>query len=532
MRKIKQNFSLLFALLTLAMAGMMVLSCKQDNTIYVNGGDNLGGSDVYSTTITVRGEKSVGDKIPVVLTRGEGSTTENILAYATADLPLTETVLLNVNEDLVDTYNSENGTSLQLLPSEFYSFPNGGVMTLEDASTITNPVIIYETNALGNTLEAGSYLLPIEVIASAAKVSNKVLYVGVVIREKYEGFAELYEGDELFCVFYVNTNEYDPRIVTDYCMSKMDMMTFTQEWYCTLGNILNLRVSTIGYDKSSGRAVFSPNRDLYYVLNNYDTYILPLQETGRKICISIEGNGSGLGFCNLTDAQISDFVSQVKTLFETYPLDGINLWDRSSGYGAEGMPAMNTTSYPKLIKALREALGDDKLLTVTDYEEPTEYFWDTEATGGIAVGDYIDYAWSGYNKNRLEYYQIVDPYHQGEATVSTLYPRKPIAGLDASRYGCINAPWQYVPKGYVEVVDASIENLILWSDSGLKQNNIMVFEDLRTNLQDVMETTWYISLMEVPSCFVQYSALYSFDFIKLTEFSDGYSGFNKWLKNW
>ena len=49
----------------------------------------------------------------------------------------------------------------------------------------------------------------------------------------------------------------------------------------------------------------------------------------------------------------------------------VNLWDRNSGYGKEGMPAVNTTSYPKLIKALREALGTEKLLTVTVYEEPT-----------------------------------------------------------------------------------------------------------------------------------------------------------------
>lgn len=90
---------------------------------------------------------------------------------------------------------------------------------------------------------------------------------------------------------------------------------------------------------------------------------------------------------------------QVKTVIEQYELDGVNLWDRNSGYGKEGMPAVNTTSYPKLIKALREALGTEKLLTVTVYEEPTATFWDTEATGGIAVGDYIDYAWSGYNSN-------------------------------------------------------------------------------------------------------------------------------------
>ena len=105
---------------------------------------------------------------------------------------------------------------------------------------------------------------------------------------------------------------------------------------------------------------------------------------------------------------------------------------------------MNTTSYPKLIKAMRDALGNDKLVTLTDYEAPTEYFWDTGATGGIEVGQYLDYAWSGYLDNEKNV-QIVDPWHQGQQYVSTDHPRKPIAGLDPAKYGCINIPWY--PQG-------------------------------------------------------------------------------------
>lgn len=97
----------------------------------------------------------------------------------------------------------------------------------------------------------------------------------------------------------------------------------------------------------------------------------------------------------MTDTQIADFTSQVKEVVELYKLDGINLWDEGSGYGKEGMPPMNTTSYPKLIKSLREAMPD-KLLTLVDKEEPTEYFHDVTLCGGIEVGKYIDYAWHGY----------------------------------------------------------------------------------------------------------------------------------------
>lgn len=174
-------------------------------------------------------------------------------------------------------------------------------------------------------------------------------------------------------------------------------------WYGTIGNIINLRTVTIRYNESDRRAILNLGSDITYVLNHASKYIWPLQEAGRKVCLSLEGGDTGLGFCNLSDEQIADFVAQVKAVVEIYNLDGINLWDRNAGYGKDGMPETNTTSYPKLVKAMREALGSEKLLTLTVYEEPTATFWDTEATGGIEVGKYLDYAWSGYNKIRRQY---------------------------------------------------------------------------------------------------------------------------------
>lgn len=160
----------------------------------------------------------------------------------------------------------------------------------------------------------------------------------------------------------------------------------TVAWYDAVGNIINLRTVMLDYDAATGRALLNLGNDMRYVLDHAVKYIRPLQEHGSKVCISIEGSGKGLGFCNLTDEQIVDFVAQVKTVVEEFGIDGINLWDRSAGYGKEGMPAVNTTSYPKLIKALREALGSEKLLTVTVYGEPTSTFWDTEATAASPSG--------------------------------------------------------------------------------------------------------------------------------------------------
>lgn len=309
------------------------------------------------------------------------------------------------------------------------------------------------------------------------------------------------------------------------------------------GKIIFSEEVTLDYNAGSGRALLNLGNDMRYVLDHIDKYIRPLQDKGRKVCICLEGGGSGLGFCNLTDTQIEDFVAQVKAVITAYELDGVNFWDRNAGYGKEGMPAMNTTSYPKLIKAMREALGNDKLVTLTDFEEPTEYFWDTAATGGIEVGQYLDYAWSGYLNNEKEI-QIVDPWHQGEQYVSTDYPRKPIAGLDPSKYGCVNIPWyaseEKTPMDY-------LVGIFHWRNAGNKQSNILVYEDLRTVLQDNLESTWtdsfkygYTFFADDGTWLIEESKWglsilsdneYEFNPFFLAQV-DGGSGYNKWLKDW
>lgn len=255
--------------------------------------------------------------------------------------------------------------------------------------------------------------------------------------------------------------------------------------------------------------------------------------------MSIEGGGKGLGFCNLSDMQIADFASQIKAVVYEYGLDGVNLWDRNSSYGKEGMPAMNTTSYPKLIKALREALGSEKMITVTVYDKPTESFWDTEASGGIAVGDYIDYAWSGYNNNN-EAVQLLDPWHTELEYVSA-YTQKPIANLPKERYGCVNFPIYPGTTDPVEIAYREPDFLVDWVQNKYKPNQIVVFDDIRTILQDKYETAWdptfaaCCTYMDDESRWIlgtRNGYSYTLDTNNLGTLPSGTGGYGKWLKDW
>ena len=528
-------------LCTAALAGLM--ACDAD-TVEQQGGKLPDKEPLETVSGMLRSGNSSEKTIDVLLTEGsDGFVMRNF--YFQQTKPASDGFSLDawVDATLLDDYNAADGVERTLLPEANYEFPDGKAL---DLSPEAQRSALKRVKFTATGLAAGEYVLPLTVAGQDAPDANKTLYYNVSVRQPYtdaDGYA-LHDGHDLFFVFYINTNDFQPLLAQDYIMRKKLARGTTVAWYDAVGNIINLRTVMLDYDAATGRALLNLGNDMRYVLDHAVKYIRPLQEHGSKVCISIEGSGKGLGFCNLTDGQIVDFVAQVKTVVEEFGIDGINLWDRGSEYGKEGMPAMNTASYPKLIKALREALGGEKLLTVTVYEEPTSTFWDTQATGGIAVGDYIDYAWSGYNRES-EAPQVLDPWHPELAYVSD-YTQKPIANLPKERYGCINFP--IYSTSSMEIGTAI--NQILYTDMldwvpNYKPNNIIVFNDLHTNLQDNYETYW--DTMFALCCTVMDSEnkyllgsrngySYLFDNNRLgtlpNEAGEWIGGYGKWKKDW
>lgn len=507
-------------------------ACETD-PVEQEGGKLPDGAIIEGTFGVLRSNATTGNTVEMLLTVDAGFVTRDFYYQQTKPAADGTTLTLRIDESLVEGFNTANGVECRLLPTANYEFPDGQTLELA-AEGLRSTAKRVRISAEG--LTAGEYLLPVTVAAEGSADESRTLYYTLTVRDPQPGDNELHDGSDLFFVLYVNTDQYQPLIVQDYIMEKWDAMGMT-EWHNTIGNIVNLRTVTIKYDDSTGRAMLNLGPDMTYVLDHASKYIWPLQEEGRKVCLSLEGEGTGLGFCNLTDEQIADFVAQVKAVVETYNLDGINLWDRNSGYGKEGMPAVNTTSYPKLIKAMREALGTEKLLTLTVYEEPTATFWDTEATGGIEVGKYLDYAWSGYN-SKDEAVQLLDPWHPDESYISA-YTQKPIAGLDPSKFGCINFPIYPGTNDSEELQWRDPYFIMDWILLGYRPNNIIVFSDVRTSLQDEYEGVWN-SYFEMFCIYYDANSLfydmegcsYLFDNSSLSSIPGLGKGYGKWLKDW
>ena len=461
-------------------ATLLLAGCTEDPISY-GAGQEPDGEALETVYGTLRSRRSLRDRIPVRLVEGYEDDVADQVYYrlnTTTSQPVTVTVSPDLS--LVDTYNDANQTNLQPLPAVNVSIGNDGVLTVAAGTTVSDQL---EVTFSADGLAQGTYLLPLALQTDADATEVQALYYGITVREFDENLFQ--QGDDFFeipldtewlTVFYENTSEVQAHYADYVAWEKQDMMTFETVYRASLGNIIVLRIAQVDYDAASQHVLFAPTSDLLYTLEHSDKYIAQMKDKGRKICVCIEGAGKGIGFCNMTDAQIADFVLQVKVFVETYDLDGINLWDRGFGYGKEGMPPMNTTSYPKLIKAMREALGKDRLLTVVDYEEPTEYFYDTDATGGIAVGNFIDYALHGY-VSEDESIAFINPYNSGTSYTQN-YTRKPFAGLDESHYGNVNVPYYSTTSDlfWDMNMDLWTMNAIFWNSE--RCNNLIVFNDL------------------------------------------------------
>lgn len=418
--------------------------------------------------------RTFSNMITINMYEDDGPATEEIGYALTKPATTAVTVKAVPSPELVEAYNQNHATTMEEFPVSNVTLENDGTLTIAAGKKTSGNIRM--TLSPEGIKPQTLYLLAITLTQNAAGVeaqaSKQVIYYRISFQEKITtcepSMGQTIEIPpllpNLISVFYVNTETYQPSIAAAWG-ARVD----PNELY-SLGNIVNLKRTTTGYDAASQRALLELGSDIAYVLEHRDKYIRNLQEHEHKVCLCIENGGKGIGFCNMNDAQIEDFVRQVKEVVEHYQLDGVNLWDEDSKYGKAGMPAMNTTSYPKLIKALHEALNG-KLLTVVDKGDATEYFYDVNKCGGIEVGHYIDYAWHGYC-SPTEELQIINPNPEGSQTYSK-YTRKPIAGLDEKCYGSVNVPRYSINNPLLG--DIAGKTIAQWKTTKNKKSDILVY---------------------------------------------------------
>ena len=320
------------------------------------------------------------------------------------------TLTLAVDAAKVESYNTQNGTDFEAFPAENVAFVYEKTIAAGAKESADLTVDIQR-----GTAEKGRYLLPvtIEVAGLGDEVSTLTYYYVVLILEPaQEGVLDPWDFK---VVSYVNTETMQPIIATKFSVDFIDQFTGDERRDITCVDIVCLRPSKIV--RKYGSATLELGEDLQYVLDNREQYVVPVQKLGRKVLVCING-----GFRNLSDAEIEDLVYRIKYTTDKYDLDGVNFLEMDAAY-REDEPVLDAASYSKLIKATKEALGTEKLVTVACDAESTADL--AEARNGIEAGQYIDYAWCGIID------QLEDPYNDAESVL------KPIAGLEQSKWGSL-----------------------------------------------------------------------------------------------
>lgn len=184
---------------------------------------------------------------------------------------------------------------------------------------------------------------------------------------------------------YVETNDVNPLNAGDYVLSDGTTYADIVEFFAA-----NIRWQD-GFDDNE-----LPIRDPVLYLNDKmtnllenggaATYVAGLQAKGIKVILTILGDHTGIGFCNLDSLQSARFAKILAHAVDKYGLDGIGFDDEYADYDTPLIQG----SYGRLIKNLHAEMPANKIITLFQYGHIGS------SQIGADAGAVIDYVYSDF----------------------------------------------------------------------------------------------------------------------------------------
>ncbi|MBV7530572.1 endo-beta-N-acetylglucosaminidase H [Chitinophaga sp. sic0106] len=203
-----------------------------------------------------------------------------------------------------------------------------------------------------------------------------------------------------------------------------------------LFDIAIIFAANINYNTTTSKAYLYNNPQVTSVLVNRATQIVPLQNKGMKVLLSILGNHQGAGFCNFTTrAKAHDFAQQLADTVAYYSLDGIDFDDEYADYGNNGLPQPNDSSFVFLLEELR-TLMPAKIISFYYYGPAASRL----SYGGKKAGDFVNYSWNAiYGSYSVPNVAGLTKANLGPAAVNI---------MSTSQSTCVNLATQTKNNGY------------------------------------------------------------------------------------
>lgn len=365
----------------MAAAGIAVNSCSE--TIDIQG--NLDQSSLENS-LAVKGFVKVPDNpgMKVVELRTEPVTLHLQAALSNRCSSIAEfTFNASMYGALAAEYNEQHSTDFDALPESCLTLEDRGRTAIAPGDR-ESYVLDLKIDPSG--LETGkTYILPVTFVCSTPEVTvsddDKVVYFLVKALGERPSTAK---ASGIVSIVYIEVNGYNPLNAGEWTLATSGKQLF---------DIVNIFAANIKFDESTGRPYLSLNPNVKAILSNRDKYIRPLQDKGMKVCLSILPDHDGVGFANLTDADIRTFAAELKSAVDTYGLDGVDFDDEYGEYSSHNRPGFEdpgSLPYAKLCYEVKRIMPD-KLCTVYFIGSATEGFNDD--IEGMEPGDFVDYSY-------------------------------------------------------------------------------------------------------------------------------------------
>lgn len=300
-------------------------------------------------------------------------------------------LIVSYDKDYLTTYNEEHGTKFRLLPEELYIIQHDGKIVM--APDQTRSYTLNLTIKASETLEEGeTYLLPLKVSSSTegiyASGSNSHC---IYLVKSYRNEALCDKGkDAVKNILFLEVNRDNP----------LNILEIFREDGKLFFDALVLFSANINYDAGTGRVYLYNNENVQFLLDNYATYLRPLQNRGIKVYLCIMGNHDAAGVCQLSETGAKDFARELAITCRRYGLDGAAFDDEWSDTPDGSNPLLTTPSEvagSRLLYESKSAMPDKDIVIYTARNGKLSFFM--PECEGVQCPDFIDIAVPDYNSD-------------------------------------------------------------------------------------------------------------------------------------
>ena len=312
----------------------------------------------------------------------------NVKVALTKPLSSDAAFTLTYDAAALDAFNAAHGTSYQALPQELTGIPTA--ITVKGGALHSDSCMVtYITSPALDSL--ATYAIPLSIKSNnAVRVSDTTGSL-IVLAKDISRAPDCAKSTGIRIVSCMDISHTNPLNHTLFTLKESGKPFF---------DMVILFSSNIRIDPVTGRVGIYHSPGASQALNNYMTYLKPLQDMGMKIVLSILPKGDGVGLCNLSDEGYRYLAQQISNTLDAYHLDGVFFDEEYANYSGHPLTGQDFVPYTagtakeraaRLIFETKKAIKD-KLTIVYAYSTLSSL----PAIDEVPSGEYVDMAINDY----------------------------------------------------------------------------------------------------------------------------------------